>query len=296
MRISIRVFLNTDLNIADAILQAAFQRPGSWLRELSIICNLQLAGAFLAHNHETMVGVVFLLMYPDYTYVGPLGVHPDFQRLGIGFALMEHLLKWLDEQGVTRVALDASSRGQSMYEKSGFVAFDQVNIFQRQSDQPTSQPPPGIQRISAQNLNLITATDHQAFGTDRSRLLHALFVAYPHRGFCLKDKKGNINGYLIVQEKYIGPWVSQTKADAELLLHAALSLSFSNGPISVIVPGKNSEAAELLQRFGFDKGRMLRHMVKGSRMPAWQRENVYCKQVHRSVSFFAPYRNDQGIR
>jgi GNAT superfamily N-acetyltransferase len=186
MPISIREFLGIDIETADTVLQAAFQRLDSWITELSIIRKLQPTGAFLAHQHETPVGVVILvisLMYPDFAYVGPLGVHPDFQRLGIGIALMEHILGWLDGQGATRVALDASSVGQSIYEKLGFVPFDRVNIFQRQSGGPTSQPPSRVHHLSLQNLDLITVTDKQAFGTDRSKLLGALLEAYPQHGF-----------------------------------------------------------------------------------------------------------------
>ena len=277
MAISIREFLDTDLNTADAILQASFQRPDSWLRELGIIRKLQPAGAFLAYHHEAPAGVVFSLMYPDFTYVGPLGTHPDFQRLGIGFALMEQLLEWLDGQGVTRVALDASPMGQPIYEKLGFVPCDQVNIFQRQSGGLTSKVPTGVQRLSLQNLELVTATDKQAFGTDRSHLLAALLEAYPQRGFFLKDGQGNINGYLIAREKNIGPWVSQTKADAELLMKAALSLSFGNGPISVIVPGENTEAGVLLSGLGFERVRVLQHMVRGLDAPIGQREKFYAQ-------------------
>lgn len=275
MTISIRAFSDTDLKTADAILQAAFQRTGSWRRELGIIRKLQPAGAFLACHRETPVGVVFSLMYPDFTYVGPLGTHPDFQRLGIGFALMEHLLGWLEQQGERRVALEASPMGQPIYEKLGFVVCDQVNIFQRQNDALAPQPAFGIQHLSLQNLDLITATDKQAFGSDRSHLLGALLEVFPQRSFFLKDGQGNTKGYLIAQENNIGPWVSQTTADAESLLKAALSLPFSNGPISVIAPEENPEAGVLLQRFGFARVRVLRHMVRGAITPVGQRANVY---------------------
>jgi GNAT superfamily N-acetyltransferase len=275
MHISIRALADTDLTTADAVLQAAFQRPDSWLRELGVIRVLQPAGAFLAYHRETPAGLVVSLMYPNFTYIGPLGVHPDFQRLGIGFTLMEHVLEWLEGQGVTRVALDASPMGLPIYERLGFAPCDQVDIFQRQGERPASQPPSEVQHLSLQNLDLVTATDKQAFGTDRSRLLAALLSEYPKRAFLVKDVQGNVNGYLIAQEKSIGPWVSQNKEDAELLLKAALSFSFINGPLTVIVPGENTDAAELLQHYGFEKVRVLRHMVRGSKKPTGQRENVY---------------------
>ena len=275
MHISIRAFADTDLNTADTILQAAFQRPDSWLRELGMIRKLQPAGAFMAYHRETPAGLVVSLMYPDFTYVGPLGVHPDFQHLGIGFALMEYVLEWLDGQGITQVALDASPVGQPIYEKLGFVPCERVNIFQRQSGRLLPQPPTKVQRLSLQSLDLMAATDKQAFGTDRSRLLGELLGVYPQRAFFLKHEQGNISGYLIAQEKTIGPWVSQKKTDAELLLKAALSLSFSNRPLTVIVPDENSESAELLQHYGFERVRTLLHMVRGAEKPAGLRETVY---------------------
>lgn len=274
MNISIRALTDTDMKAADAILQAAFQRPGSWLRELGIIRKLQPTGAFLARDRGTTAGVVFSLMYPDYTYVGPLGVHPDFQRQGLGFILMDRILEWLDGQGVTRIALDASPMGQSIYEKLGFTPIEKVNIFQRQSEELTPKPLSGVEQLSHQSLDLIAATDKQAFGTDRSRLLQELLRVYPQRGFYIKDKQGEIRGYLIAQEKSIGPWISQTKADAELLLEAALSLTFS-APVSVIAPAENTYVEALLQHHGFEKVRVLRHMVRGSQTPAGQRESVY---------------------
>lgn len=275
MAISIRTLSNSDLKSADIILQAAFQRPGSWITELSIIRKLQPAGALLAYYHDILAGVVFSVIYPDFTYIGPLGVHPDFQRLGIGLALMEHLLDWLDQQGIMRVALDASPVGQPIYEKLGFFTCDQVYIFQRQNGGSTFQLPKGMQLLTHQNLDLITATDKLAFGTDRSKILGTLLDTYPQRSFLLEDGQGNHNGYLIAQNRNIGPWVAKKKADAELLLKAALSLSFENELVSVIVPNENMDAINVLQNYGFKRVRILRHMVRGSKKPAGQREITY---------------------
>jgi ribosomal protein S18 acetylase RimI-like enzyme len=275
MDISIRAFSDTDLNTADVILQAAFERADSWLRELGVIRKLQSVGAFLAYYQDTPAGVVVSHMYPDFTYVGPLGVHPKFQRLGIGFALMERVLEWLEARGVICVALDASPAGQPIYEKLGFVVCGQVNIFQRQGIQPVFQLPTEVQPLSLQNLDLVTATDKLAFGTDRSRLLQTLLDTYPKRGFISGNDHGSIKGYLIAQEKYIGPWVSRKQSDAELLLKAALSIDFDSGPISVIVPEENTEAEKLLRGFGFERVRVLQHMLRGTKTPAGKRASVY---------------------
>ena len=274
MTISIRAFSDADLKTADAIVQSAFQRSASMLKELQLIRKLQSEGAFMAYDHETPVGMVASLMYPTFAYIGPLAVHQEFQRQGIGFALMEHILDWLDQQGVEQVLLDASPMGQPLYEKLNFAFRDQVYVLQRQIGSPASQLPSDVQHLSHQNLDLITASDKQAFGADRSSLLGALLDIYPERGFLLRNGNGEINGYLIAQEKTIGPWVSQTRFDARLLLQAALSLSFP-GPVSVVVPGENSDATEILYEFGFEITRVLRHMTRGPNRPTRQRKKIY---------------------
>ena len=274
MAISIRTLSEADLESADVIIQSAFQRSDSSLKELRIIRKLQPEGAFMAYHRETPIGVVASLMYPAFAYVGPLGVHREFQRQGIGFALMQHLLAWLDQQGVSQVLLDASPMGQPLYEKLDFVVCDQVYVLQRQNGLPPSQLPSDVQHLSPQNLDLITAADTKAFGTDRSRLLGALLEAYPKRGFVLRDGQGEINGYLIARERNLGPWVSQTSAGADLLLKAALSLPYS-GPVSVIVPAENSEAIAMLQASGFEITRVLRHMLRGPNKLSRQCEKIY---------------------
>ena len=220
--------------------------------------------------------MVTSITYSNCAYVGLMGVHRDFQKQGIGQALMEHLLAWLDRQGIHQVMLDASPFGQPLYEKLGFVPFDEVYVLQRQTGKPTYQSPTEVQILSHQNLDRITATDTQAFGADRSRLLQALLEIYPERAFLLTDKYGGLAGYLIAQEKRIGPWVMEATEDTALLLKAALSLPLY-GPISIVVPSENENSITLLQRHGFEIVRVNRHMERGSTTPTGQRQMIYAQ-------------------
>jgi len=276
MAISIRTLIDTDLESADAILKSAFQRSESSLGDLRLFRKLQPAGVFLALQQDILAGMVAAIIYSNCAYVGLMGVHRDFQKQGIGLALMEHLLAWLEQKGTHQVMLDASPFGQPLYEKLGFVAFNQVYVLQRQTGGPTYQRPTEAQFLSHQNLDLITATDKKTFGADRSRLLQALLENYPKRAFLLTDGHGGVNRYLIAQEKRIGPWVMENTANAELLLEAALSLPF-NGPVSAVVPGENKDAIALLQYYGFKIVRVNRHMVLGSVMPIGQCAKIYAQ-------------------
>lgn len=281
MPISIRTLSDAELESANDILQSAFQRSERWLSELRLFRKLQPEGVFLASQHGIPAGMVAGIIYSNCAYVGLMGVSQEFQRHGIGLALMGHLLDWLNQRGIHQVMLEASPTGQPLYEKLGFVAYNKVYVFQRQTGGPTIQRPSEVQLLTSQDLDQITATDKQAFGADRGRLLQALLEIYPQRAFLLTDGYGSVNGYLIAQEKRIGPWVMGGPANAELLLRAALSLPFI-GPVSIVVPSENTEAVTLLQRYGFEIVRVNRHMKRGPVTPVGQRTKIYAQA---SLSF-----------
>jgi hypothetical protein len=154
-------------------------------------------------------------------------------------------------------------------------------MFFKKSGQFTFQRPGNVQPLALQTLDLITATDQQAFGADRSRLLQALVQICPQRAFFLTDKSGGIEGYLIVQGKRIGPWVMQKPDNAELFLKAALSLPFP-GPVSTVLPGENMDAVDLLQTYGFEITRVNRHMMRGSISRFGDRSKIFA-QTSRSL-------------
>ena len=133
MPISILPLKDADLESAADILTSAFQRSGNWANELRLYHEVQPDGYFGAYHEGVLVGMVGSTIYSTFAYVGMMGVHQQFQRHGIGLALMQHLLKWLDEKNIPQVQLDASEAGQPMYEKLGFVAQEQVFVLQRQA-------------------------------------------------------------------------------------------------------------------------------------------------------------------
>jgi len=275
MTISIRLLTEGDLKAADAILGSAFVRAESWINDLRLFQKLQPDGIFLARQDKIPVGMVASIIYSNYAYVG-LGVHQDFQRQGVGMVLMNHLIAWLGKLGISQVVLDASPFGYPLYEKLGFVVLSEVYVLQRRAGQLTFQRPEDIQLLSLQNLDMIVASDEQAFGADRIRLLQALVEIYPQRAFILVDEHNNYNGYLIAQEKRIGPWVMKNPENADLLMRAALSLRFS-GHISVVVPSENMDVITLMQGYGFEIVRVNRHMVRGSVARFGDRSKIFAQ-------------------
>lgn len=274
MSLSIRSLSQDDLENADAILQSAFQSSDSRLIDLHLYRKIQPDGWFLALQNGTPVGIVGATNYATFAHVGMMAVHPHAQRQGVGLALMQHLLAWLDRQHVPCVLLDASAAGQPLYEKLGFVAYDQVYVLQRRSGLSFHDYTPQVGPVSIRDLDELIACDTGIFGADRGRVLHALLTTFPERAFMLRDEEGQITGYIFAQQNRIGPWGVQRSQDAEVLLQAALSLPYA-GTVSVVAPEENRAAVELLSRYGFETVRVNRHMGRGASVPPRQRSRIY---------------------
>ena len=276
MSISIQSLSDSDLEAAAMVLASAFQRSGDWVNELRFCRRLQPDGYFGAFQDGMLVGMVGATIYSNFAHVGMMGIHEQYQRQGIGYALMQHLLRWLDEKNIFEIQLDASEMGQPMYEKLGFVAFNEVYVLQGQPGRMPFRRSPEAQRLSHHNLDLITVTDTRCFGANRSKLLQALLEVHPQQAFLVTDGQGGIQGYIIAREKRLGPWVMQDPAKAELLLQTALSFPF-HAPVSVVVPHENMEAITLLHRHGFETMRINTRMVRGLVAPTGLRRKIFAQ-------------------
>jgi GNAT superfamily N-acetyltransferase len=276
MSVSIHPLSDADLVSAADILKSAFQRTGNWIDDLRFNRGLQPDGHFGAYQNGVLVGMVGSIIYSTYAYVGLMAVHPEYQRQGVGSALMVYLLSWLAQQNVPLVFLDASRAGQPLYEKLGFVPYDEVYVLQRRGEYHHNMLPPNVKLVAKRELNLLIKDDIKVFGADRSRMLYALLRAYPDRAFMAYGNHHRPSGYLFAQRNRIGPWVMQGLDNAEALLLAALSLPF-RGDVSVVVPEPNLEGIDLLQRYEFKIVRVNRHMGRGIGVSLEQNSKIFGK-------------------
>jgi len=274
--ISICDMVDADLEAADEILKLAFRSPVSRIHDLWLYRQIQPDGWFVASQGERLIGMVGAANYGAFAHVGLMAVHPDLQRQGVGLALMQHILTKLEQQQVTKVMLDASKAGRPLYEKLGFVAYDETLVFQRQGSIAGSVQTPHIQPMSVRELDELVQWDTDVFGANRRRIFQVLFDAFPGRAFMQRDADGRLAGYLFAQKNRIGPWVMFQSSNAEELLQAALTLPYE-GAISVMVPSVNGEAMELLQRHGFEQVRSNRHMGMGTDECPGQRQKIYAQ-------------------
>jgi predicted N-acetyltransferase YhbS len=270
----IRNLEDADLEKADEILTLAFGGPVSRLEDLRLYRRIEPAGWFVAAQAERLVGMVGAANYGTIAHVGLMAVHPEAQRQGIGMALMRFLLDKLEQQGVRLVTLDASKMGRPLYDRLGFIPYDETITFQRPVDIHGNAKPCQPQIISMRDLGEIIQADKEIFGADRRKLFQVLLDQFPGRAFLQRDAAGRLVGYLFAQKYRIGPWVMLSPGWAEELFSAALTLPYE-GIISATIPGGNLEAIGLLQRVGFKQVRTNRHMCRGTDGPPGQRQKIY---------------------
>lgn len=235
---------------------------------------LQPDGWFGAMQDTTLIGMGGALSYGEFASIGMMAVDPWAQRRGIGRAILENVLVWLHSQGCDIAMLDASTAGVPLYVKRGFLDDGATILFQSENEVFHSAPTGRVSSMTRVDVPDVSKFDAPLFGADRTAVLSSYMIAVPDRAFLTRNERGDVTGYLIAQSQHLGPWAADTPQDAEALLGAALSLSFSGPPIA-LVPSANRSAQSLLSRFGFSRQRALRHMYLGPEPPSQDRSRIY---------------------
>lgn len=277
MNLTMRALGLAEVPVAAEIFRAAYRTTLDVQPRLRQVLRLQPDGWFLAVLDDTPIGMGGTVDYGPFAYIGMIGVHPRAQRRGIGIALVEHVLAWLDHRQCPMSLLNASDAGASLYPRLGFQELDRAIHWER--DRSGLIPPFSAQAMQLATLKLsdideLTAFDAPYFGAGRASVFTTLLIDFPDRAFVVRDEQGQLSGYLFAQRSVLGPWAASSEEAAELLLSYALTLSYA-GEQTVYSPMVNGQASNLLERYGFRRLRTLSHMSRGDSLLLQQRENLY---------------------
>jgi GNAT superfamily N-acetyltransferase len=274
----VRNLTSNDLSLIDLVVQAAYQQPGSRQKALQQYVALQADGWFVAEYNSALAGLVGATVYDAFAYIGMMSVLPSMQRRGIGRALMEHLLLWLEQVHCPVALLDATPAGAALYQHFDFVAVDTVEEWRQASAQRISvvDYPHGwrVDTLSLVDLAQLVTFDAPYFGAERTALFSLLLSEMPQRAFVVRNHRDAITGYLFARDTMLGPWVACDEQTAELLFTYALSLSLATRHV-IQIPGANQHALRLVERYGFSRQRVLTHMCRGNDDLSRQRANIY---------------------
>ncbi len=259
----VRTMREDDLPEADKLRAVAGwnQMPTDWLR----ILRYQPDGCFVATIGDALVGTVTTTSYPHdvpsgepvpLAWIGMMLVHPDHRRKGIGSALMQRALEYLNATGVECIKLDATPVGEPVYTRLGFQQEWRFHRWQKSSDESPATVLPSSPRTLSSELDLA------AFGVDRGHWLKMLAadsaVVVTDNGFGML-RTGRVATYL-------GP-ITADGPDAAADIVDTL-LNSVHGPVVWDMPSPNTAGEQLARSRGFEPVRDLTRMWLGKRLLA----------------------------
>jgi GNAT superfamily N-acetyltransferase len=248
----LRLLDPSDIPAAMALSSSAGwnQTSADW----QMLLSLDRDGCFAIEVESELAATTTLLRYGGrLAWIGMVLTKTEHRRLGMARRLLTMALNRADELGIQTVKLDATEQGQPLYESLGFRAEQTVERWSRSGLSHTKPKP--TNHLSPEGL---AQSDLEAFGADRSRLLHLLGKDNPPlkiNDAYLFSRPGRLCAY-------IGPCVSSSRKSAFALIEKCASAIPANAWFWDLLPS-NCDARSIALDLGFTLQRRLLRMARG---------------------------------
>jgi GNAT superfamily N-acetyltransferase len=234
------------------------QTEADWRRALA----LQPDGCFVA-DEGSVAGVCCTCVFGPVAWVALMLVDAARRRRGIGRALMERALAFLDGLKVASVRLDATPLGQPLYERLGFAP--QFLLARHAGVLPSDDTPasPEVVPVPRERWESLAALDGSVTGTDRRKLLLRLFDEQPGevRGV---GGPGSWRGLTAARPGFDAVQVGPCLGDAGPALLQDAFRRHAGRHVFIDVPESNLAARRLAEERGLVVRRRLLRMVRGA--------------------------------
>lgn len=116
--------------------------PESWQvsqqKAVEDVCSDEDTNLWVAVDNGSIVGFVAVKLHPEDSMgeIYMVAVEPDFQRQGIGKALIEYALNWMKNAGMSIAMVETAgdeghAPARNTYEKAGFELFPVARYFKK---------------------------------------------------------------------------------------------------------------------------------------------------------------------
>jgi len=237
------------------------QTESDWLRFM----NLEPTGCFVAELNGSSVGTITTCLFGQVAWIAMLLVDASTRGRGVGTAMLKHSLNYLEGRKVKTVRLDATSAGQPIYEKLGFVPEYQLARFEGMA--PSGRTGPVVTEATPEIFASIIEFDKWMTGTNRAKMLSRLFEEFPEDIHALwhGDK---IEGFIITRPGanaiHIGPCVATTDAGSVLLSDALDRCATES--VFIDIPLDNADAVRVAESGALRIQRYFMRMYRGERV------------------------------
>lgn len=194
--------------------------------EVALRHSLDPDGFFVARLDGVVAGVCAVAAYPDgaLAWVGGMVVDPTVRRRGVARALLHACLDHASARRTQVIGLDATEEGRPLYASTGFAP---VAATRRWMAERTQTPRPSrsvaVYPASVAELAEIGAFDRPRFGANRGPWVANVLQTFPHRAFvAYRRAGGTLAGYVLGQDRFVGPLVADDAETASVLLAATI--------------------------------------------------------------------------
>jgi hypothetical protein len=213
-----------------------------------------------------IAGIGAAIIYGSTAWLAHIIVHTTFRNKGIGYGIVQELVKIANDYRVESFLLTATALGKPVYEKAGFKSVSEYVFMNREEPWIEKPVSANIFDYSEKFREQIYQMDRQASGEDRSLLLSDFI--HDTKVFAEKDR---VLGYCIPRLKE-GPIIAEDKEVGLELMKVKYKTSDK-----AVIPVENVPALDFLLTNGFEPTE-----TKGTRMVlgkdiAWQPMNIYSR-------------------
>jgi GNAT superfamily N-acetyltransferase len=254
-----------NMTVADLCLGLRLTRQAGWNQteaDWARLIDMQPDGGFVAEWAGTPAGTVTTCLLGDVAWVAMVLVDESWRGRGMGRALMERALVFLDRHGVRTVRLDATPFGQALYESLGFVG--EYRLARYQGRLAKADGTQCIRPLPPDGMDALLTLDRVVTGTDRGRLLRRLADERPE-ALRVVVRDGRVDGYLMARPgaraRQIGPCIAGPESGPVLLAEAIQT--YAGESVLIDVPDDHAASRALVDAAGLTVQRHLLRMCRG---------------------------------
>ncbi|MBG87681.1 MAG: hypothetical protein CMO80_12370 [Verrucomicrobiales bacterium] len=257
-QLQIRLLQTADLVHADRLRNLAGwnQTRTDWIRFMEY----EPSGCFVAEWDGKVVGTITTTSYgTDLAWIGMMLVDPDYRRRGIATALMEHAMRYLENEGVKCIKLDATPEGRLVYERLGFADEWELHRWERDPDMDADL------EFLRDPFPESVPFDAEIFGANRDAWRNRLAERSAIVSVELDDRRQPVAFGMAregMRANYVGPIVAQDEAGGLLITRKILERV--RGRSFWDLPDSNKAGMALAEGTGFRQVRQLIRMWWGN--------------------------------
>lgn len=224
--------------------------------------NNPFATTIKACVNDKLVGVGIALNFGETAWLDQIIVNPDYRGKGIGYKIVDYLMRELDALSTRTVQLIATPLGESVYKKFGFSEISTYVSLEKTSNEKFSYSQK-ILKCTPDHFEDLLKMDKEINGEDRSLLLK------PYLKDAMVYFDGSLQGYFF-PNLYEGPIYAKYDQAAKELM----KLKSSNAQ-KAILPSENQNAIVILNDLGFENQKIIGKRMLWGKPIKWKPTMIY---------------------